>query len=190
MKNLTLSLVIISLSFLFCNKVEASFQSDVTNCLTIKNADDRLDCYDTVVKYYKLNPSKSTTVKNTTTNTSAPKSVPGKPTPSKSPNLTVGVPMQNAVPGKVSTTDNFGQNEAETEDAVESIQSRIIGQFSSWEKGMILELENGQKWKVTSTGRGYKKMDNPKITISRGFFGSFNAKVDGLNAGAKVKRVK
>ena len=190
MKNLTLTLVIASLSPLICNNAEASFQSDVTNCLTIKNSGDRLDCYDTVVKYFKLNPSKSTAVKNTTTNTSAPKSVPVNPIPSNTPKLTMGVPKQKAKPEKVSATDNFGQNEAETEDAVESIQSRIIGQFSSWEKGMILELENGQKWKVTSTGRGYKKMDNPKITISRGFFGSFNARVDGLNAGAKVKRVK
>ena len=190
MKNLTLILVIVSLSLFFCNKAEASFQSDVTNCLKINDSDDRLDCYDTVVKYYKLNPSTTKSITNTSINTSAPKSVPVNPISNSTPDAATVVPKQDTAPEKASVTDNFGQIEAETEEAVESIKSRIIGQFSSWEKGMILELENGQKWKVTSTGRGYKKMDNPKITISRGFFGSFNAKVDGLNAGAKVKRVK
>ncbi|MCF6193851.1 MAG: hypothetical protein L3J46_05920, partial [Kangiellaceae bacterium] len=94
----------------------------------------------------------------------------------------------NEITNEASVTDDFGRVEKEAD--IESIKSRLVGKFTSWEKGIILKLENGQKWKVVSASNGYKKMLNPMITISRGLFGSFNARVDGLNAGAKVKRVK
>jgi len=101
--------------------------------------------------------------------------------------------VTNAMPPQVipsqpkSAEETFGKS---AEEDIESIQSKMIGEFSGWKKGMKLKLENGQIWKVTSNKSGYRKMTNPMVTISRGFFGSFNAKVEGLNASAKVKRIK
>jgi len=190
MKHLIASLFVISLCLLFSNHAQASFQSDVTNCLKINNSNDRLDCYDTVVKYYKLNSSSAAEHTKTTSEPSSPITAPLNPNTVNVPIASPALAEQSKPTKKITSSDEFGLIEAQTEGAVESIQSRLIGEFSGWVKGKILKLENGQKWKITSVGKGFKRMDGPVITITRGFFGSFNAKVEGLNGGAKVKRVK
>ncbi|MDH5630310.1 MAG: type VI secretion protein [Gammaproteobacteria bacterium] len=73
---------------------------------------------------------------------------------------------------------------------IKSIESHIVGTFKGWKKGQILTLANGQKWKVMNQRSGYVNTENPKVIISEGFWGSFNMKVEGLNAAAKVKRIK
>ncbi len=160
--------------FVFITNVSASVKTDLSNCLIIKGATQRLDCYDTVANYYASSLSLD------------PESRPAL-TPA-SQKLQTPQPPEQAARKKNSAEDAFGQvNNAEH---VGSIQSTLVGEFKSWEKGMILKLENGQKWKVTQTTSGYKKITNPKITISKGLFGSFNAKIEGLRAVAKVKRIK
>jgi len=168
----------------FCKPVFADLKSDVLGCLQKQNNTDRLDCYDTVVKYYKGRPSMEPTPP-----------LPVVEAASSPKNNPLVVPVNAQTEHKVVVTqvkrklpeDTFGKA---ADGDLESIQSRMIGEFKGWEKGMKLKLENGQVWKVTSRKAGYKKMTNPMIIISRGFFGSFNAKVEGLNASAKVKRIK
>ena len=67
---------------------------------------------------------------------------------------------------------------------------RIQGTFKGWDKGLIVTLENGQKWKVVSNSRGYIKLNSPKAVIERAFFGSYKMRVEGYTPVAKVKRVK
>jgi len=176
-------LVIVLIGFAISLPAFADLQSDVLGCLDKSNNSERLDCYDTVAKYYKSRPSPAKPAQTISSTTPvvqqvAPVSVPVTiPTPP--------IPADHKKPK--SAEDTFGKSVAED---VESIQSKMIGEFSGWKKGMKIKLENGQIWKVTSNKAGYKKMTNPLITITRGFFGSFNAKVEGLNASAKVKRIK
>ncbi len=87
----------------------------------------------------------------------------------------------------IQASNSFGMESTNQDETVESF---LIGEFKTWKKGMKLRLKNGQVWKVLDSRSGYRKMQDPAITISRGFFGSFDAKIEGLNAKAKVKRIK
>lgn len=82
----------------------------------------------------------------------------------------------------------FGKQEPET--TPKNLESRIQGTFKGWVKGKVLTLENGQKWKVISQTKGYTKLTNPKVTISKGVLNSYDMRVEGFISKAKVKRVK
>jgi len=180
--------------------VGASVKTDLSKCSDIKSATQRLDCYDTVAEYYAndlhADPDKHADSTSSPKALTTPPTVSAAMTPKQMVNAsptgknlaTPKLSEQAVVSEKNSAEAAFGQTDRD--ESRKSIQSTLIGEFKSWEKGLILKLENGQKWKVTQSNRGYKKMTNPKITISKGLFGSFNAKVEGLNAAAKVKRVK
>jgi len=163
----------------FNNFVLADLQTDLIVCSDIKSTSDRLDCYDTVANHYKTSP-----------NTSLPSTQPNtKKLAGKNDELKINSINEPTPPSEPSSSaeDRFGQF---GKDGLESIQSHIVGSFTGWKKGLKLTLKNGQVWKVTNNKTSYKKLENPKITITHGVFGSFNAKVEGLNARAKVKRIK
>ncbi len=88
-----------------------------------------------------------------------------------------------------SSEDSFGLPRKKASD-VTTLTSNIVGPFKGWVKGKIIQLKNGQRWRVTSRTRGYIKLDSPVATISEGLFGSFNMKVTGFSPKAKVKRIK
>jgi len=159
MKKIILLFVLV-LSF----TVQAEIAADLTRCTQITNNEDRLDCFDTVAAYYQQNGTTQTKV---------------KPIENKTQNSDVIV---------LSREDTFGKSAAEMT-SIDKIKSTINGDFNGWKKGSIITLANGQKWKVTSNSKGYTKMTNPKVEIERGFWGSYNMKVEGLNSKAKVKRV-
>lgn len=76
-------------------------------------------------------------------------------------------------------------------EATESVTSTLKGEFRGWKDGTVLELANGQHWRVV--GSEYytpQRIPNAKITIAPGAFGSWYLRVDGVNAGAKVKRIE
>lgn len=168
----------------------ADLQSDLTKCRALEDAPARLTCYDAI--NLKIGLEK--------TQQSSPQMpvqavAPEKPaTPKASaqvatvPPIDVTAKIQSAnQSNQASNDDHFGNPKDYGPD---SIESHIVGEFKGWVKGMKIKLKNGQIWRVTSQNAGYRRMNNPKITISKGFFGSFSAKVDGLNAKAKVKRIK
>lgn len=76
-------------------------------------------------------------------------------------------------------------------EATEAVTSTLKGEFRGWQDGAVLELENGQRWRVIGssyyTPRG---IPNAKVIIEPGAFGSWYLQVEGVNAGAKVKRVE
>jgi len=165
----------------------ADLSQDLINCRTIQTESARLSCYDGLITV------------NNNKNSSNPETLATQPLAAKIPPVTATTtPLEVAAvssPKAVMTSspkaddeiDAFGEPASH---GLQSIQSRMIGQFKHWKKGLLLHLENGQVWKVLNSKSGYKKLDAPLITISKGFFGSFDAEVEGLNATAKVKRVK
>ena len=163
MKNIILLCTLV-LSF----NLQAEITADLSRCTEINNKDDRLNCFDTVAAYYKQHGSEI----NKTVEGSVASTTP------RSDADTIVITKENA----------FGKSVAELTE-IESINSTIVGEFTGWKKGEVIILANGQKWKVTSSSKGYTKMNNPKVEVSQGFWGSFNMKVDGLNSKAKVKRV-
>jgi len=172
MKNMYLLLIT-----LVAFSVHAESNSNLENCAKIKSDQDRLACYDALVK--SLNPEipvvKPTTVEKTYDQVSGP---------------TKTVPKQVEDTQKLENTEDlFGKPTVEIQ-TIEQLDSYLVGNFRGWKKGDILELKNGQKWKVVSSPRGYVNLTDPKVSIKKGMFGDFNMKVEGLNARAKVKRIK
>ncbi len=169
--------ILILVTFLgFNNLALADFQADFIACSKVSNGSERLDCYDAVAGYYKPSSNKS-----------AAKPLTQIEEPSIEKVLAESKAVKNTTKPIVSDEERFGQS---NKHGLELIQSEIVGSFTGWKKGLKLTLKNGQIWKVTNSRSGYTKMDNPKITITRGVFNSFDAKVEGLNARAKVKRIK
>jgi hypothetical protein len=177
MQKILTGFIILCVNLGYTSQVCADLRSDILDCSAIQKNAERLDCFDTVTKYHKTRSSIGQPV--VSPNKTAPIAAPEK--------AIVALPARQAQPQNVSADDSFGQT---SQDKLQSIQSRIVGDFSGWKKGMKITLENGQVWKVTSNAAGYRKLTNPEVTISRGVFNSFNAKVEGLNAKVKVKRIK
>ncbi len=180
-----------------------SLLNELADCQKIENKTDRLGCFDQLVsihlptsaeaKNIELEkPQLETSVAQPETSVAAAKAIAKtttKPSPSAAnPEVPKENLSENSTPPAVSKAEqDFGKKQ---EQQPQSINSRVIGQFKKWRKGQKLRLENGQVWVVKRASSGYKKMDNPKITITEDFFGGFTAKVEGLNATAKVRRVK
>lgn len=72
----------------------------------------------------------------------------------------------------------------------EPVRSALKGPFKGWSKGTVLELENGQRWRVTE-GSLYlgRAVDAPKVTIEPGFVGAWYLQVEGQTPKAKVQRL-
>ena len=162
----------------------ADASASLGDCMIIESNSERLACYDTAMKRYKHNAELTKTSKGLNSQKIS------KTVVQKKVAKAIAVESEPKVVKQAKTqTDqsNFGMEFADQDAKVESF---LVGEFTSWKKGMKLNLKNGQIWKVINARSGYRKMTNPAITISRGFFGSFDAKIEGLNSRAKVKRIK
>jgi hypothetical protein len=70
-----------------------------------------------------------------------------------------------------------------------TITSHIAGEFNGWERGTVLTLQNGQKWRV-SDDRSFtvrQPLTSPEVSVKPGFLGSWTLKVQGYNTTAKVE---
>jgi hypothetical protein len=152
-------LCLLSLPFM----TQAEITLDLERCSKLDKDKDRLDCFDTVAAYYKQHKVPQNSIDSVI--------------PTKSSDTLV-----------LSKEGTFGKSTSEITD-IDKIESTIVGDFNGWIKGAIITLANGQKWQVTSSSKGYTKLTNPKVEIERGFWDSFNMKVEGLNSKAKVKRL-
>ncbi len=187
----------------------ADLKSDVKSCQQVTDNAKRLACFDQIAlaepradlstvsatettiasvdAIEKEQSQSSTKIKAATQAKLAQTPVAKAPAVEPSSTSTAVSKQNNTKTDSISPLDAFGQSEKV---GVESITSNLIGKFSGWKKGQKLKLENGQVWLVVRQKSGYLKVTNPKITISRGSLGSFDAKVEGLNARAKVRRLK
>ncbi len=69
-------------------------------------------------------------------------------------------------------------------------QNRIAGDFTGWDQGTVLKLQNGQRWRVTDDERMHvATMHNPKVTLWKGFLNSWLLSVDGLDRTVHVAPV-
>ncbi len=84
--------------------------------------------------------------------------------------------------------DSFGKEQSNKE--VSEISSTAKGVYKKWKNGTIVFLQNGQEWKIIGVQRIHYPTENPKVVITKGIFGSFDLKVEGLNRRFKVKRIK
>ena len=73
----------------------------------------------------------------------------------------------------------------------DSIRARIVGATKELKPGVILKLDNGQVWKVsTETGSSYRGIpDDAEVVITKGWLGSYWMEVVAIKRQVKVRRV-
>lgn len=84
----------------------------------------------------------------------------------------------------------FGhKSPSSTEQSSRIVVSPIAGSFDGWQKGSILSLQNGQKWRVSddSVLTPSKPLQNPEATVKPGAIGGWILKVKGYNTSARVE---
>ncbi len=189
-------LLLISLLLPFTASAEIT--NDIIRCSNIKAKEDRLDCFDSVADYYKRKgpvTARKSPPASSTNQTSSNKDF-GKE-PSSDGELASLSNVASYYKEQTSETDSttpsredyFGKTAAELTQ-LESIQATVVGTFNGWKKDAIIELSNGQKWKVIGRSAGYVDLQNPEVKITRGFLDSYYMEIEGLNAKGKVKRIK
>jgi hypothetical protein len=110
--------------------------------------------------------------------------------------LSAKLGAQMASPGSSGSAGNVGFRPADFGVAAgetrSGISSRTVGSFSGWEPGSIIDLENGQTWKVidSSSQLAIPSTMNAIINIDPGTLGSWLMKAEGYNISARVTRVK
>jgi hypothetical protein len=118
---------------------------------------------------------------------------PPPPAATQTPAPTTGNADVGQGPAAVARTeDQFGLERLDDEKRkdVKKIQSRYRGEFTGWSGKTIFRLENGQVWQQIESGRMSWKATNPMITINRGFMGSYQLSVEGVNKKVRVKRIE
>jgi hypothetical protein len=71
------------------------------------------------------------------------------------------------------------------------INSNIMGLFSGWDGQTVFKLENGMIWAQADKDKFYTRdLQNPAVTIEKGFFGSWYMSVEGYNSKCKVRRIQ
>jgi hypothetical protein len=70
----------------------------------------------------------------------------------------------------------------------EPVNTTLKGEFKGWSKGTVLNLENGQRWRVID-GDYYvgKAITAPKVQVTPGKISGWYLKVEGHNPSAKVQ---
>lgn len=73
---------------------------------------------------------------------------------------------------------------------VEPISSTLKGEFRGWSGGTVLELENGQRWRVIEGSLFLgKTLPAPKVVIRPGMLGGWYLEAEGQTQKAKVRRL-
>ncbi|NKF22894.1 hypothetical protein [Solimonas marina] len=159
--------------------------ADLSHCTTLDDDSARLACYDAAAGRHAPVAA-----------VDAPKPMP-KPRPVQAPAAATSSPAPTAAaPGAV---DRFGAESLRGEAAAphkaqeaDQISSNMVGRFNGWPgKGTRFTLANGQVWEVNEDGsKAYRPVDNPEVTIKKGWLGSYFMYVDAVSARVKVKRVR
>jgi hypothetical protein len=96
--------------------------------------------------------------------------------------------------GVETNTDDMRGFEGKKSDdpADEVIKSTIVGTFDGWRKeGTLFKLANGMVWQQSEQTTFYMKaVENPEVTVKKGFMNSWSLSAVGYNSKVSVKRIK
>ena len=138
-------------------------------CLETQHDQARLACYDRLASaLVELGPGASV----------SPTVVPAHPEPPH-------VGAHAAGP-----ENEFGDERQAHDDALASITANVIGGFAGWNADTVFELDNGQVWQQSTSGRFEYAGPDRTVTIRRAAFGSFLLSPEGLNRSVRVRRVE
>ena len=114
--------------------------------------------------------------------------------PPSRPESTGEAPVEAEVgttPGN-SAVEEFGAEQVE--ERIDRLEARLVGDFTGWNGSTRFRLDNGQVWQQTKNYipdyEPREPISQPRVTISRGFMGSYNLRIEGVKRIVQVKRIK
>ncbi|TXH03924.1 MAG: hypothetical protein E6R07_10970 [Nevskiaceae bacterium] len=154
----------------------AASAADLRTCASIVDNAERLACYDRIVSTETGSPAVPQAA------IVAPAAVQASEPPA---------PAAAAAPAPVDQAAAFGaETVPRTEvDVSGTLHARMLGAFTGWRPGMVVELDNGQTWKSIDNDRQeHDPIQAPQITIEKGLM-NYWMKVEGMHRGFKVRRI-
>lgn len=167
MKQVTAACVLASMATV----AVAAADAEALRCRTIADQAQRLACFDRWVDSS------------------------GAPAATTSARPQVAAPAQGAAPAATPVAPapaaaQFGLEHRQDPDAIDAIDSRIVGLFEGWDPGTMITLANGQIWQVADDSRGTYALRDPRVRVRRGMLGAFYLEIDGANRSPRVKRLR
>lgn len=136
---------------------------DVNDCKRITNDAQRLACYD---EFFRRDASDETVRVNSNQKTL------------EQPSVAVAKVGAEKLPTPPAT----------------DIETRLVGDFTGWSGKTVFTLDNGEVWQQTnnyvSDYSPRSPILQPKITITKSMFGSYNMRIEGVKRTVQVKRVQ
>ncbi len=85
--------------------------------------------------------------------------------------------------------DSFGLDQPRKNEA-EVVNSHIEGLFDGWGPKTVINLANGQAWRINDNSSATVYLTNPKVLIRRGVMGTYVMELEGTNSTAKLLRLR
>lgn len=156
-------------------------QDSAEECAAIEDDRERLACFDAVFR-------------GSDADADAPATLPGIRRPADPPaQPAVRTPPPTPPPAARAPDpeEEFGFDGSPRRTAgAKSIRSVARGSFESWQRGMDIELDNGQVWRVVSDRPLFFKTANPEVEINRGLLGAFYLGFGEIHQRLKVVRIR
>ena len=162
-------------------------ESALQQCRSLTDNFARLACYDRLLPVHGSAADNASSM-NPGVGSGVARNVPSTEVAQTTSRPSISESTTTVQPAKAAEQFGFEQKIAETQ--LETIESRIPGVFRGWQPKSRIQLENGQVWQVADSSTGVYSLDNPKVRIERGFFGTFFLKIEGANKSPKVKRLQ
>lgn len=163
--------------------VQAQTEVDaMRRCRALADAMQRVACYDAIAL-----PSVSAA------GAAPPAAAPARPA-SPPPAAAVVAAAPTAAPAAGPAPDrapSFGlpMPPARTTEP-EYVDSRITGRVEGWTPATRFTLANGQVWEIADGSQAVYDLQDPAVRITRGLFGSFFIRIDGVSQTPRVRRVR
>jgi len=149
-----------------------SADADVDTCRRIDSDMQRLACYDEIFERSSI---------------AEPQESFGDPQEAVAPEVATTVEQDTTAAA------TFGAEQVR-QPPLEYVEARLVGDFTGWTGKTVFRLDNGQVWQQTSNYIRNYTPRNPipqaRVTISKGGFGGYNMRIEGVKRIVQVKRVK
>jgi hypothetical protein len=70
------------------------------------------------------------------------------------------------------------------------VDSRVVGRLEGWTPATRFTLANGQVWEIADGSQAVYDLQDPGVRITRGLFGSFFIRIEGVSQTPRVRRVR
>ena len=92
----------------------------------------------------------------------------------------------------IQDTRGLKKKNKEDDELGKVIHSTIVGTFNGWNrKGTLFKLANDMIWQQTENDTFFvKTVQNPEVTITRGFMGNWRLSLVDHNSAVRVKRIQ